>query len=164
VPDLWIGRNQQNVGQALIIGNLQETERNGTIARANATTTFPALRTGTNRGVQDLDIFGLPTRAIEEGAQLKLESPIDADLELALLDAGGGVLATSAVPGNGSVETINISAGSAGRYLRVERQGGTQSRRWYRLSIVPTPGAGPDHPGRVPDGMFPPFPATRGPR
>jgi hypothetical protein len=162
VPDLWIGRNQQNVGHALIIGNLQETEQNGTIAQANATTTFPALRTGTNRGAQDLDVFGLPTRAFEEGAQLKLESPVDTDLELALLDAGGAVMMTSAVPGNGSVETINISAGSAGRYLRVERQGGTQSRRWYRLSMVPTPGSEPVHKDRVPDGTVPANPATRG--
>jgi hypothetical protein len=162
VPDVWIGRNQPNVGHFLMIGNVPEQEPNATIARANVTTTFPALRTGVVQSSQDLDVFGLPSRAVDEGARLMLEPAADADLQLALLDASGTVLAISDVPGTGSPEEIRLSAGSNGKYVRVEQQGALGSGT-YRLSIVPSAAGGDLSPDRVPDGKSPQFPATRGP-
>lgn len=160
VPDLWVARNAQNVGHFLLIGNVPEMEPNRTIAQANPTSTFPALRTGTISSSMDGDTFGLPTRALDEGAQLKLEPAADADFRLILLDATGAVVTMSSVVGAGSPETINFAAGSAGRYVRVMPQGALGSGT-YRLSFVPSGGAAP-HPDRVPDGKFPPNPATRG--
>ena len=97
---------------------------------------------------------------IDEGAQLKLEPAANSDLRLLLLDAAGIVVATSAAAGAGGVETITLPIGSPGRFVRVLPQG-TIGSGTYRLSFVPTGGAAP-HPDRVPDGKFPPNPATRG--
>jgi hypothetical protein len=159
VPDLWIGRNQPNAGHSLMIGNVPEKEPNGSIAQANPTTTFPALRTGTIASA-DQDVFGLPPRAIAEGARLTLKPAADADLQLELLNQSGAVLETSAGAGLGGIEEIIISPGSAGRYLRVAAQGPPGSGA-YRLEIVPSTGGGGG--GHAPESVPYEGPKTRGP-
>ncbi len=158
VPDLWIGRNTPNAGPSLMIGNVPEKEPNASVAQANPTTTFPALRTGTISSATDQDVFGLPPRAIAEGARLTLKPAADADLQLALLDQNGTVLATSAGAGTGGAEAITLPVGSAGRYLRVALQGALGSGV-YRLEIAPGTGGGGHAPESVPDEG----PKTRGP-
>ncbi len=160
VPDLWIGRNSPNAGHSLLIGNLPEKEPNGSIAQANPTVTFPALRTGTIPSLTDQDIFGLPPKAIAEGARVTLKPAADADLELVLLDQNGNVLAISAGAGAGGAEQIDLPVGSAGRYVRVTLQG-TLGSGVYRLQIAPSAGGGGGH--HAPEGVPDEGPKTRGP-
>lgn len=156
VPDLWIGRNQPNAGNSLMIGNVPESEPNEGYMTANPTTTFPALRTGTVGSAADVDVFAVPARAVSEGATFILKPAAGVDLDLALLDESGNVLMLSAAAGAGGQEEISMSPGGSGsRSLRVAAQG-TLGTGVYRLSLSASSGdssaASPDstleHPTR----------------
>ena len=141
-PDLWIGRNQPNVGNFLMIGNVPELEPNETHSGANPTTTFAALRTGAVSSATDVDVFSVPNQAVNDGATFVLKPVAGTDLELALLDETGNVLAISGGAGTGGAENIDLAPGGTGsRYLRVAVQGilGTGV---YRLSMSPSSGSG----------------------
>jgi FG-GAP-like repeat len=138
-PDLWIGRNQPNVGHSLMIGNVPEQEPNNVIGGASPTTTFPALRTGVIASASDQDIFKVPAQAVTDGARFILKPVAGSDLQLALLDENGSVLASSAGAGAGSPEQIEITPGAGNRYLGVAVQG-TLGTGLYRLSMEPASG------------------------
>jgi hypothetical protein len=134
VQDLVIGHDPPNFGISLTIGNVAEQEPNGGTGNATPITTFPALITGALNLAGDRDIFALSGRAINEGTRIRLRPAANSDLRLQVLDAAGNVLATSQNVGNGVLEQLDIAAGSAARFLRVDLQGALGSGL-YRLEI-----------------------------
>jgi hypothetical protein len=140
-PDLWIGLNQPHAGHSLMIGNVPEQEPNESHVGANATTTFPALRTGKIASATDKDTFKVPTQATVDGATFTLQPASGVDLQLTLLDAGGNPLATSSSGGTGGAEQLNLSGGPGDKYLAVSVQG-TLGSGVYRLSLAPVQGGG----------------------
>jgi hypothetical protein len=146
--DVWLAMRGRNY---LLIGHRPEIEPNDSIVGANRLTTFPALRTGAIGGarellsltdtdvVRDLDYYGLPSRALAEGARIRLRPAADTDLKLALLDSAGAVLAVSENAGAGVMEEIVTAAGSPGTTIRVDRQAG-QGAGTYRVEVAPVSG------------------------
>jgi hypothetical protein len=140
-PDLWIGLNQPHAGHSLMIGNVPEQEPNESHLGANATATFPALRTGTIASATDKDTFKVPTQATVDGATFTLQPASGVDLQLTLLDGSGNPLATSSSGGPGGAEQLNLSGGPGDKYLAVSVQG-TLGSGIYRLSLTPVQSGG----------------------
>jgi hypothetical protein len=161
-PDLWIGRNQPNAGHSLMIGNVPEQEPNESVAGANATTTFPALRTGKITSVSDNDVFKVPSEAVTGGAKVILKPVLGSDLELTLLDQNGVVLAFSSGAGAGGAEQINIPPGGSGtRFLGVSWQS-TLGTGVYRLSMeLPAVGSASESTDVAADEVEPSGPSRR---
>ena len=160
-PDLWIGLNQPHAGHSLMIGNVPEQEPNESVGAGNATTTFPALRTGKIASQVDKDVFKVPNQAVTNGARFILKPAVGNDLELTLRDALGAVLAFSSGAGAGGAEQIDIPQGGSGnRFLEVGSQGVLGSGI-YRLSLAPPPAGGASQ--SVPDAVVdqPGQPTTR---
>ena len=146
--DVWLALRARNY---LILTQVPEVEPNDSGPAANAITAFPALRTGEVglRRVQglmggaelrrDLDYFGLPARALQEGARVRLRPAPDTDLKLVLHDPSGNVMAVSEAAGPGVVEEIVVTAGSAAASVHVDRQAAPGAGA-YRLDIVPLGG------------------------
>lgn len=147
--DIWLALRARNF---LNVTLKPEVEPNDSAAGANPIQTYPALRTGMLGGLRagaregggseltrDRDFFVLPERAIAEGARVRLRPAADSDLMLTVRDAAGLVVAISQLAGNGSLETIMLPVGTAGRIVHVDWQGG-QGSGTYRLEVTPTTG------------------------
>jgi hypothetical protein len=128
--DSWLALRDRNF---LALNGLREREPNNSPAAPDTQSRFPSLRTGV-LSAGDQDVFALPAGAFTDGARIRLRPAANSDLRLRLLDAGGAVVGTSEVVGNGMAETIDIGAGSNARFARVELQG--TAGDFYRLEIL----------------------------
>jgi hypothetical protein len=152
-PDIWLALRPRNY---LDVTLRAEVEPNDTLSAPNPLE-YPSLRTGTIDGPRsgattdrahtepetelrrDRDHFGLPPRAISEGARVRLRPNTDADLMMTALDADGLVVAISQVAGNGAVEELVLPPNTTATVIRVDRQAG-QGMAGYRLEVGPTTG------------------------
>jgi hypothetical protein len=133
--DFVIGRTAANAGFSLIISNVAETEPNESIGQATAVNTFPALVTGVVSAASDKDVMALPTRAVNEGTRIRLVPAAGVDLRFHVLDEAGNVLSTAQAGGTGAIETLDLNAGTLGRFIQVELQGTLLGSGIYRLEI-----------------------------
>ena len=150
--DIWLALRSRNY---LIMTPAAEVEPNDSIAGANATPGFPALRVGGIAGPRtldssrdgagdtdlrrDLDYFRVPQRAITEGARIRLKPAPDTDLKLTVLDATGLVVAISDTAGMGGMEQIVLTPASAAYAVQVDRQA-AEGAGTYRLDFTTVTG------------------------
>jgi hypothetical protein len=159
--DIWLALRTRNF---LNVTLKAEAEPNDSPNAPNAITSYPALRTGilggprptpvrARRGgeaadadggepgelVRDRDYFRLPARAILEGARVRLRPSPDSDLSLTVLDANGLVVGVSQVNGNGAIEQVVLTPGSAASVVLVDRQSATGGGN-YRLEVTSVTG------------------------
>jgi hypothetical protein len=151
-PDVWLALREHNY---LLMTPSAEAEPNDTIADANPTPGFPAMRVGGLSGPitvdssredagdtelrRDLDYFRLPARLIAEGGKIRLRPAADSDLKVTALDPAGNVVAISDVAGVGGTETIVLAAGTSATVVQIDRQAAAGAGR-YRLDFTTVDG------------------------